>query len=340
MKAGGGGNHFRPDVFFRIFTGMKQRIILALGGGGARGFAHIGVLKALEQAGIRPTHIAGTSMGAFVGSIYAKTGSAASTEKAFQELFNWPGFRENAFISTFGKQDESLWSNLKSAVRSLTMKGNFFTKPFYYNGDGFEDLIRFFFPADDRFEDLKLPFAAFTTDLISGSSIAVTSGQVVPAVVASASITGMMPPVRYRNLLLVDGEVTDLIPARSLCHHGMNLILAVDVSKDPGILAKPPATGLEVIMRKDDLLQSNYKSVLTSEADLTIRPAVQDADWTDYAQFDQLIRAGYQETWRQLDAIRAALRQKTSVNRRISALLRPDSHDWIHPEETTLLRWE
>ncbi|MCA0447570.1 MAG: patatin-like phospholipase family protein [Bacteroidetes bacterium] len=319
---------------------MKQRLILALGGGGARGFAHIGVLKALEEMGIRPTHITGTSMGAFVGGVYAKTGSAEKTEAAFRELFRWDGFRENAFISTFGKHDESFWTNLKSSVKVLMMKGNFLTKPFYYDGKGFEELIRFFFPENSNFEDLKIPFAAMTTDLITGNSVTITAGKVVPAIVASASITGMMPPVLHKKYLLVDGEVTDLIPVRPFCHHGMNVIIGVDVSKVPAPLPKHPETGLEILIRKDDILQSNYRTVLLKDSDLVIRPAVQDVDWTDYTEFDNLIRVGYMETMRQKIAILAAIKKKRSFINHLKSLWKPETHSWIHEDETEILRWE
>lgn len=319
---------------------MKQRLILALGGGGARGFAHIGVLKALEEMGIHPTHLSGTSMGAFVGGVYAKTGSAEKTEAAFRELFYWEGFRENAFISTFGKQDDSIWANLKSSVKVLMMKGNFLTKPFYYDGKGFEELIRFFFPENSNFEDLRIPFAALTTDLITGKSVSITSGKVVPAIVASASITGMMPPVLHQKYLLVDGEVTDLIPSRPLCHHGMNVIIGVDVSKEPGTLLKLPETGLEVLMRKDDILQSNYRAVLIDDADLILRPSVQDVDWTDYSEFDNLIRAGYKETMHQKEKILASIRKKRSLTNHLKSFLKPETHSWIHENETEILRWE
>lgn len=179
----------------------RPRVALALGGGAARGWSHLGVLQALEEAGIRPCAVAGTSIGALVGVVWA-----SGTLPAFREA-----------VTALDRR--RLWSYLDVVVpRSGLVDGRKVT-----------DLVRSFVPAKDL-RDLAVPFAAVATDLHTGQRVVLADGDPVEAVRASIAVPGLFTPVVRDGRVLVDGGVVDPVPvgvARSL---GADVVIAVDIS--------------------------------------------------------------------------------------------------------------
>ncbi len=184
----------------------KRTLGLALGGGGARGLAHIGVLKALEQAGIRVDYLAGTSMGGLLAALYAAGWSPTDLE------------REALRVSR-GSQIIRLVD--PAPPRRGLLEGN---RVRAY-------LERLCGPAC-RFEDLRIPLALAAVDLNRGEEVVLRQGPLVEAVLATTAVPGLFPPVEWQGCRLADGGLLDNIPTGAARELGADFILAVDVSPD------------------------------------------------------------------------------------------------------------
>jgi NTE family protein len=196
----------------------ELRIGLALGGGGAKGLAHIVALEAFDQAGVRPACISGTSIGAIIGAAYAAGYSARA-------------IREHA-LRSFRDRADVMTKVFKARVGSLTdiFSGGFANA---VQVDG-ETLLKEFWPPSmpDRFSDLRLPFTAVATDFYGRSEAVFSRGSLRTAVAASMAIPGLVRPVAVEGRLHIDGAATNPLP---LDHMPVpcDLILAVDVIGGP-----------------------------------------------------------------------------------------------------------
>ena len=181
-----------------------KKIILALGGGGIRGFAHIGVLKVLERAGIEVAGIAGTSMGGMLGALYA---AGIPLDEIQSDI------KKNLTIRNMFKLVD-----LSLSKTGLSMKGARIL-----------DLLTDKIGADVEFSDLKIPLAVITADLTSGAEHVISNGPVSLAVRATISIPGVFEPVQQEELRLVDGGIVNNVPVDVAKQFGTEPILAVDV---------------------------------------------------------------------------------------------------------------
>ena len=182
---------------------MTPKIGLALGGGGARGLAHIGILKVLEREGIPIDAIAGTSMGGIVGGLYAAGKSIDEIEAEALKRGN---------ISQIFKLVDLRF------MGSGLLKGNRITK-----------LLAGMLGAETTFADLRLPFGVVTVDYNSGREVVLKEGSVVPAVRATMSVPGIFAPVELDGHLLLDGGVLDNVPVGVTRELGAEKVIAVDV---------------------------------------------------------------------------------------------------------------
>lgn len=177
---------------------MKKTLGLALGSGGSRGVAHIGFLRALEEVGVKPDFITGTSMGAVVGAAYA---AGLTVEKMKEAVF---GLRILDLITFTGKRGGV------SGTRKMR-----------------EQLIKYI--GDITFADLKIPFRCYAVDMISQRLIEFSSGSVVDAVVASASIPVVFNPTEKDGMRLIDGGILERVPVAQVKQMGADIVVGVDV---------------------------------------------------------------------------------------------------------------
>ena len=188
----------------RVDYSDGARIGYALGGGGARGLSHIGVMKVLEEHGIYPDVIAGTSMGALVGALYASGLRAGDIERALRL-----DLRRLAMLA------DVTWS------LSGLVKGKRVTA-------ALESFL-----GDLTFADLKIPFACVARDIVNGQQIILRSGPVITAVRASISVPGLFTPVKVRGRYLVDGGLVNMVPVSTCRDMGAEYVVGVNVIPDP-----------------------------------------------------------------------------------------------------------
>ncbi|MDH3526002.1 MAG: patatin-like phospholipase family protein [Gammaproteobacteria bacterium] len=198
--------------------GRRPRVGLALGGGGAKGLAHILMLEALDELGIRPHRVAGTSIGAVVGALYAGGLSATQIRALIEQ-----------FLVNRVEADRKLFA-LPASLRWLD-----FIDPAFGSGGLLDssDFIAFLGETihASRFSDLEIPLKVVAAELWSGAPVVLDSGPLLSAVQASMAVPGVFPPVERDGLKLVDGGVANPLPF-DLLSDECDLVIAIDVSGD------------------------------------------------------------------------------------------------------------
>ncbi len=275
----------------------KNKIGIVLGGGGARGLAHIGVLRVLERENIPVDYIVGTSAGAIIGGLYAQTGKVSEVERRIRTYLESPQYKKIAKSlektkrdSTFGLWMDRLAHFIKHQymlVRSLTALG-------LLERNILEEAIAMLFDEQD-IRDLRLPFAAVATDLSKGEEVVFTSGSIRKAIVASSAIPGVFPPLRWNGKYLVDGCVLANLPVHVAYALGVDRTIAVDVSRD---FSRPQQfrNGLDVLFRADEITAHELYLLELKKASVVIRPKMGNAHWADFYRIDSFIRMGEQAT--------------------------------------------
>ncbi len=208
----------------------RQRVGLALGGGAARGIAHVGVLQVLEEHDIPVDCIAGTSAGSIAGGFYAAGISPQRMEELVRDL-KW----------------------LKIAAPTLPKLG-------FLNFDKIMPWIQETLGGDITFADLRLPFAAVAADIVTGELVVLNEGPLAAAMRASSSVPGIFTPLRYRERLLVDGGILNNLPVSIARRLGGDYIIAVDLippgrvgGKEPRNLLELTITSLYMLMRSTQI---------------------------------------------------------------------------------------
>ena len=288
------------------WTGKK--VGLALGGGGVRGLAHIGVLNVLEQEGIAIDLIVGTSAGALIGGAYAAGLSTRDITDRVDAYLKSTEFEESAIKSiglSFSPGPKSFLQRAQIFVRNQYYLIRALSSPSILPAEDFRSLINYLLP-DIDIRNTRIPFRAVSTDLISGKQIVFAEGPLRQAVLASSSVPGACEPVRLDRLLLADGGVTSLVPVHAARDAGADIVIAVMVDRD-----LPANTGIEtakdVLYRAGEITANMLEAAELQNADVIIRPALGDLHWTDFSRSKDMVAIGEEAARRALEKINASL---------------------------------
>jgi NTE family protein len=286
---------------------IGNRVGLALGGGGARGLAHIGVLKVLEEEHIPIGVIAGTSMGALIGAAYASGITAAELEKKAAQYLNTPEFQSSVIRAveraneneniTFTKRIQHFLINKFYLVQAMF-------KPGILSTDEFQLMIDYFVP-DILIEDTQIPWQAVAADLVSGEEIVFSQGSLRRAVLASCAVPGAIEPLKDGDRLLSDGGIVSMVPSQVARQQGADTVIAVVVEKRLSF-NEELLTGREIALRATEVMSHRLVCHDLQAADIVIRPEVADLEWSDFSQALNLIVAGEKATRENLPEIRRA----------------------------------
>ena len=252
------------------------RIALVLGGGAARGFAHIGVLKILESNGIPIHMIVGTSAGSFVGSLYAYGLNAYQIQKLSLDI-------------------------QRSDIADFTIPDNGFIK-----GDLLEEYVNRML-RNTTMEKLRIPFYATATELPNGKETVFGTGNTGKAVRASCSIPGVFNPAMIGNKMYVDGGVVSPVPVDAAKRLGADVVIAVDISSDLDT-TKPSGT-IETILQAINIMCSRISVAQLSRADIVIRPLVGHIGSADFDRRNDAIIEGEKAALQALPKIREIVEQ-------------------------------
>jgi len=258
----------------------KPKIALVLGGGAARGFAHVGVIRALEQEKVPIDLIVGASVGSLIGAIYA--------------------YDMNSF--------ELEWTAFLLEKDSLFDYGMFtaFTGMGVAKGDKLEEFVKSKVPVVN-IEDLKMPFAAVAADLNRGTRVVLDKGSVARAVRASSAIPGVFPPVDHQGKMLVDGGVIDNIPVSVAREKGADIVIAVDISEN--VINFNITNLLDVMLQSITIMGAENAKYKKKEADVLISPKVGDVGMQDFTQKKRCMMAGIEATQKAMPDIKAKIEE-------------------------------
>lgn len=272
---------------------FKYNLALVLGGGGARGIAHIGVIRVLQREGIKIDLIVGTSMGSIVGGMYAQNPSIDLVEnkliskiESYSVKAKWVKFLSESNLRDSHSFVRDISYHIKwhlAGIRSLNVIALEVKEVLY------APLKEIF--GDYKIENCKIPYAAVAMDLRSGMQMVLTRGPLVDAVYSSSAIQGVLPPLEYKRHLLCDGGQVAIVPVQIAREMGARYVVAVDVWGDIRP-EKEFASGLEVIFRADSVGLDRLRRTDLALADVIISPDVEKVHWGNFARAKDCIMQG------------------------------------------------
>jgi NTE family protein len=292
---------------------------LALGGGGVRGFSHIGVLKVFEQQGIQIDLIVGSSAGALIGGAYAAGRSPDEIQRLVDAYIKSPEFKAselNAIGLTVCPSERTWGEKVRKALRERYYLIRSLFKPSILPAMDFESLINHFLP-DIDIRATRIPFHVVATDLITGKKIVISRGPLRKAVQASCSVPGAVDPVRMGEWLLADGGITSLVPVLSAREAGADVVIAVVVDRKKQGQAQYE-TAQDIFCRAGEITSDELEEAELQHADVVIRPNVGDLHWADFRRASGLVREGEIATMNALDVIQGAV----PIYRKVLRLMR------------------
>ena len=267
------------------------KIGLALGGGGARGACHIGVLKSLERRGIIPDIISGTSAGSMIGAMYASQASADIVEEKYTEHVNGEDFKDLGFrYIPNNEKDDSVFSQVFKQMKNQYILMVSSTRKSLVKNERLAKAANNLFE-HNQFDDLKIPLIVTATDLISGKPMLYKAGNVVDAVVKSSSIPGFVEPTYIDNRMLLDGGIVFPTPVPPLVGK-CDFIIAVNISKAFNT-SEEPDNIFEITNRARDISTLHLNSYLLKQSDFVISPEHEDVHWSAFDRTEEFIENGY-----------------------------------------------
>tara|TARA_B100000674_G_scaffold262971_1_gene217160 strand:- start:1149 stop:3284 length:2136 start_codon:yes stop_codon:yes gene_type:complete len=307
----------------------NARVALVFSGGGARGLAHIGVIKVLEENKIPIDFIVGNSMGSIIGGLYAAGYSAQQLEDEVRmipwtQVFTDQSLRRNVSLRQKFLQDRVALSfpvrNGKVSLPTGLVKGNTLKK----------HLRRLCWPIRNikNFNDLEIPFMAISTDILSGRAVQLTSGELAEAMQASMSLPSVFQPQKVDGKLLMDGMMIRNLPVQDAKETGADVLIAVDVGTK---LYKETELNsmVDIIDQSISFMNVQTSAYQESLADVLIRPRVKDYTTGQFSDFDSLIKLGETAAREKLPQIKQILASK-GINGSKS-INRVDAEEWSKP---------
>ncbi len=266
---------------------LAKGVVLALGGGGMRGVAHLGVLAALEEAGVRVAGIAGTSSGALLGALWTVAGAQQAIARVREYVASG---RARAMTDIAGEHDGRGFRAWAGRIAHGIALARLMTRRTLLGHEAFLAHVAFFLP-DWQIGDLPVPFVAVATDTESGDEVRLASGPLRLAVAASSAMPGLAPPVPWEGRRLQDGGAVAEIPVGAARTLG-SPVIAVEVSE--GLPpARPDRDRIpRAMFRAAAMGWRALRQRLLAEADAVLAPAVNHLHWADYHSVDEAVAAG------------------------------------------------
>lgn len=269
-----------PPVSALPVPKIPPRIGLALGGGAARGFAHVGVIQVLEEAGIRPNLVVGTSAGSLVAAIYASGKTGAQLQQIALTM------EEASFTD---------WT--LPIFNNGMLRGDALAR--YVNGQVGSKVI----------EDMPMPLGVVATDLQTGQGMLFQRGDTGTAVRASSAVPAVFQPVKISGREYVDGGLVSPVPVRYARQMGAELVIGVDISSPPeGNLASGM---LQILLQTFSIMGKSINTFELKEADVVLRPALNGVGSSDFGARRRSIEAGRQAMLQMLPQLKAAIAAKS-----------------------------
>ncbi len=265
-----------PGAVLPSVERKELRLGLALGGGAARGFAHVGVIQVLEEAGLRPGFVVGTSAGSLVAALYASGKTPAELVRVAETM-----------------QEAEITDWMLPILNRGALRGEALAK--YVNTQ----------VGGRSLEQMRIPVGIVATDLGNGEAITFRRGNTGAAVRASSAVPGVFQPVRVGEREYVDGGLVAPVPVRQVRDMGANFVIAVDISSDPE--GNPSADTFQILMQTFAIMGKSINQLALKEADWVVRPALSGVRSADIGARQRSIEAGRAAMREALPGLRARL---------------------------------
>ena len=295
----------------------KLKVGLVLSGGGAKGMAHIGALKVIEEAGVKIDYIGGTSMGAIVGALYASGYSAAQLDSLFRKV-NFSRLINDDLprgVKTFYEKEDTEryaiklpFDNFKIAVPSGYSSGQ----------NIYHELVKHLYHVKDiyDFNKLPIPFVCIATDVETGNEVKLTSGYLPEAIMASGTLPSLFEPTNIEGKVLIDGGVVNNYPVEEVKNMGADIIIGVDVQhglKDRDALI----SATQILLQINNYRAAEYMIEKAKKTDIYIKPNMDKYTVMDFDLDEQIIKSGENAALEKLgDLKKIAARQKVKITER------------------------
>ena len=244
-------------------AGDEIRIGLALGGGAARGFAHVGVIQVLEEAGIRPHYVAGTSAGSLVAALYASGMSGTQLKQV-----------------AIGMQEAAITDWVLPIFNRGALKGDALAQYVNQQVQG------------RQIENMSLPLGIVATDLRTGDAVIFRRGNTGTAVRASSAVPGVFLPVKIGEREYVDGGLVAPVPVQQARQMGANFVIAVDISSDPQ--SGETSDVFKILLQTFTIMGRSINALVLRQADVVVQPLLNGVGSADFASRERSIEQGRQ----------------------------------------------
>lgn len=305
-------NLFRPPKPTLLGRDAKRRsAVIALGGGGARGLAHLGAIQAIGEAGVQTERIVGVSMGSLVGALCASEPDIARVQAKAIQLLRSPVFqlKQKILFGAASPEEEtsagifSWYGRVRKYLKAHRKLTRAVTSPALMSDEPLQESIDALLP-DVDLQDLPIPLSIVAVDLLSGQRVVLEKGPLRKAVRASAAIPGIFPAVPWDAMLLSDIGVIESIPTLVAQAYAEDLTIAVDVGQNLSRIDQCN-TAIEVLMRVDDICERLVRRQLLDAADVLIQPNVGSCPWFDFTHPEHMICEGHKAGHKALASLRA-----------------------------------
>ncbi|MFQ6615461.1 MAG: patatin-like phospholipase family protein [Fidelibacterota bacterium] len=297
---------------------------MALSGGGARGVAHLGVLQVLHENNNPLHNLAGSSDGAVAGARYAATLDPEWMENRYREFVKSDVFKalrsDRLVRSSPTGEPESFFSQIGRMVKDKLVITIALGRQGVIAQDKLEEVMRFLLPVKD-FSDLMISLKVMVTDLNTGRDLAVSEGDLVEAVVQSASIPGYMWPWKKNGQILMDGGVSCPVPINALLNSGVDFTIAVDIGRRKMTMLEN-LNVVTVIERAEQITLNRLSDELAGKADIVIQPEVSGAHWAEFERLEEFLENGRQAASDALPLLREQLARRRRWRYRFRRWLR------------------
>ncbi|MBI1821050.1 MAG: patatin-like phospholipase family protein, partial [Nitrospirae bacterium] len=287
------------------------KIGVVLGGGGTRGFAHLGVLKVLEEEKIPIDLIAGTSFGSLVGGLYAIEPDSGLIKEKILNFLKTPLFKHARL--EFLKENFTQVKNTTfiNQIKSYFKRGIFYgislNRGFFISANELQKTLSGLI-VDIRIEETKIPFICVAADILTGREVVFSKGPMREAVAASCAIPGIFPPVKIGNMELIDGGWVNRVPIDPALRNGATFTIAIEPSNnlEPSDLNR----GIEIVLRSSDMTRNVLSEIQLRQADVVIRPEIGHIHWAEFHRGLECYLAGETAAKKMVETIKREIRNK------------------------------
>lgn len=298
----------------------KSKIGIALGAGGARGMAHIGVLRILQSNHIPIEMIAGTSSGAVIGAMFAATKDPDWIQNRVRRFINSKAYKSVGLdqLKITEQPNASIFQSAASYMKKKIIVNMANDRLGLLKQERLREVIDFMLPVK-TFESLMIPFSCTTIDLNSGEEIICDSGNLIDALTASSTIPGFFPPIEKDGMLLSDGGISCPIPVQTLTEMGAKFIIAVNVGQKYFEQLNSPNL-LQILGRAEQISTSRLGELKLKEVEFPIEPDTKGIYWAAFDRLDEIVLRGEEETQKQFMTLKRILMKKSGIRYRLKEM--------------------